>query len=219
MIPFSLYKGIFLKLWSKVLQIFLFSLYFSSLNLKYLKLTKMELSRFAMKLFIWKNPEDSLHKKGKMMIYVFKLDEFFCYWIQFVQVIAGHYSVVDFLFVVFIFCKGWLHSYLFSPWVLTHSPLDHIKMWSDTIILDLIGFLKILNYVPIKRKRKKILQKKWTLICHSSVLRLLIHVGIILAGIMCKSSNCHIQMLYTSYTYIKDHYSRCKLATFFIWKG
>ena len=27
-------------------------LYFSSLNLKYLKLTKMELSRFAMKLFI-----------------------------------------------------------------------------------------------------------------------------------------------------------------------
>ena len=50
MIPFSLlYKGIFLKLW---LQIFLlFSLYFSSLNLKYLKLTKMELTRFAMKLF------------------------------------------------------------------------------------------------------------------------------------------------------------------------
>ena len=40
-----------MKLWSKVLQMFLFSLYFSSLNLKYLKLTKMELSRFAMKLF------------------------------------------------------------------------------------------------------------------------------------------------------------------------
>ena len=39
-----------MKLWSKVLQIFLlFSLYFSSLNLK---LTKMELTRFAMKLFI-----------------------------------------------------------------------------------------------------------------------------------------------------------------------
>ena len=53
MIPFSC-KGIFLKLWSKVLQIFLlhvFSLYFRSLNLKYLKLTKMELTRFAMKLF------------------------------------------------------------------------------------------------------------------------------------------------------------------------
>ena len=47
-----IYKGIFLKLWSKVLQIFLlFSLYFSSLNLKYLKLTKMDISRFAMKLF------------------------------------------------------------------------------------------------------------------------------------------------------------------------
>ena len=51
MIPFSLYKGIFLKLLSKVLPIFLlFSLYFSSVNLKYLKLTKMELTRFAMKL-------------------------------------------------------------------------------------------------------------------------------------------------------------------------
>ena len=29
----------------------LFSIYFSSLNLKYLKLTKIELTRFAMKLF------------------------------------------------------------------------------------------------------------------------------------------------------------------------
>ena len=38
----------------KVLQIFLlFSLYFSSLNLKYLKLTKMDITRFAMKLFIF----------------------------------------------------------------------------------------------------------------------------------------------------------------------
>ena len=47
------YKGKFLKIWSKVLQTFLlFSLYFSSLNLKYLKFTKMELTRFAMKLFI-----------------------------------------------------------------------------------------------------------------------------------------------------------------------
>ena len=36
-----LYKGIFLKLWSKVSLIFLlFSLYFSSFNRKYLKLTK-----------------------------------------------------------------------------------------------------------------------------------------------------------------------------------
>ena len=33
---------------------FLIFLYFSSLNLKYLKLTKMELSRFAMKLFTCK---------------------------------------------------------------------------------------------------------------------------------------------------------------------
>ena len=31
---------------------FLFSLYFSSLNLKYLKLTKMNITSFAMKLFI-----------------------------------------------------------------------------------------------------------------------------------------------------------------------
>ena len=41
-----------MKLWSKVLQIFLlFSLYFSSLNLKYLKFTKMDITRFAMKLY------------------------------------------------------------------------------------------------------------------------------------------------------------------------
>ena len=40
------------QLRSKVLHIFLlFSLYFSSLNLKYLKLTKMDITRFAIKLF------------------------------------------------------------------------------------------------------------------------------------------------------------------------
>ena len=45
-------KGIILKLWSKVLHIILlFSLYFNSLNLKYLKFTKMDITRFAMKLF------------------------------------------------------------------------------------------------------------------------------------------------------------------------
>ena len=37
--------------------------------------------------------------------------------------------------------------------LLTHSALDHIKMWSDTIILELIGSLKILNYVPKERKK------------------------------------------------------------------
>ena len=47
---------IVLKLWSKVLHIFLlFSLYFSSLNLKYLKLTKMDITHVAMKLFIYLN--------------------------------------------------------------------------------------------------------------------------------------------------------------------
>ena len=55
MIPFSLYiKEYFWSYDQKVLHIFLlFSLYFSSLNLKYLKLTKMELTRFAMKLLIY----------------------------------------------------------------------------------------------------------------------------------------------------------------------
>ena len=44
----------FLKLWSKVSQIvLLFSLYFSSLNLKYLKLAKMDITRFAMKLLCY----------------------------------------------------------------------------------------------------------------------------------------------------------------------
>ena len=42
----TVYKGTLLKLWSKLLEIFLlFSLYFSSLNLKYLKFTKMDLTR------------------------------------------------------------------------------------------------------------------------------------------------------------------------------
>ena len=54
----------------KILQIFLFSLYFSSLNLKYLKLTKMDLTRFAMKLFIYTStrevPKYSLAPYSKM---------------------------------------------------------------------------------------------------------------------------------------------------------
>ena len=33
--------------------VLLFSLYFSSFNCKYLKLTKMDITRFAMKLFIF----------------------------------------------------------------------------------------------------------------------------------------------------------------------
>ena len=35
---------------------------------------------------------------------------------------------------------------------LTHSALDHIKMWSDAIILDYLCFLKIVNYVPKERE-------------------------------------------------------------------
>ena len=54
MIPFSLYIKEYS--WSNDQKYYKFSyyfrLYFSSLNLKYLKLTKMELIRFAMKLFI-----------------------------------------------------------------------------------------------------------------------------------------------------------------------
>ena len=51
MIPFSLYiKEYF---WSYDQKYYKFALYFSSLNIKYLKLTKMELTRFAMKLFIY----------------------------------------------------------------------------------------------------------------------------------------------------------------------
>ena len=42
---------------SKVLQVFLLlSLYFSSLNLKYLKLTKMVITRFAVKLYSYLKP-------------------------------------------------------------------------------------------------------------------------------------------------------------------
>ena len=59
MIPFSLYIKEYS--WSYDQKYYKFSYYFlyiySSLNLKYLKLTKMELSRFAMKLFkcIWES--------------------------------------------------------------------------------------------------------------------------------------------------------------------
>ena len=47
------YTCILLKLWSKVSHIFLlFSLYFRSFNSKYLKLTKMDITRFVTKLSI-----------------------------------------------------------------------------------------------------------------------------------------------------------------------
>ena len=49
--------------------------------------------------------------------------------------------------------------------VLTHSALDHIKMWSDAIIL--LGFLKILNYVP--KDRENFSAKKLALVCQLNV--------------------------------------------------
>ena len=59
-----IYKGIFFKLWLKVFQI-LFSLYFSSLNLKYLKLTKLDLTCFVMKLFT------CTYEKTFILIYIY----------------------------------------------------------------------------------------------------------------------------------------------------
>ena len=67
MIPFSLYIKEYS--WSYDQKYYKFSYYFlyisASLNLKYLKLTKMELSRFAMKLFIFydKISEDKWFRK------------------------------------------------------------------------------------------------------------------------------------------------------------
>ena len=49
MIPFSLY----IKDDQKYYTFSIFSLYFSSLNLRYLKFTKMDITRFAMELFIY----------------------------------------------------------------------------------------------------------------------------------------------------------------------
>ena len=49
MIPSSLYIKVYIRSYDQ--KYHLFSLYFSSLNLKYVKLTKMNLTRFAMKLF------------------------------------------------------------------------------------------------------------------------------------------------------------------------
>ena len=51
----KIYRGIVLKLWFKILNIFfLFSLCFSSFNRKYLKLTEMDITHFAMKLFFYR---------------------------------------------------------------------------------------------------------------------------------------------------------------------
>ena len=54
MIPSSLYIKVYIWSYDQKDHKFsdTFSLYFSSLHLKYLKLTKMDLTRFAMKLFI-----------------------------------------------------------------------------------------------------------------------------------------------------------------------
>ena len=54
MLPFSLYiREYFWSYDQKYYKFsYLFSLYFSSLNLKYLKLTKMDITRFAMKLLM-----------------------------------------------------------------------------------------------------------------------------------------------------------------------
>ena len=62
MIPSLLYIKVYnLQLWSKVSQIFLsFSLYVSSLNLKYmhLEITKMDITHFAMKHFKYSYDDD-----------------------------------------------------------------------------------------------------------------------------------------------------------------
>ena len=62
---------------------------------------------------------------------------------------------------------------------LTHWALDHIKMWSDTIILDWV--------LCTKRKSKNILQKMSP---HLSQLNIaMAHIRIILGEISCESSN------------------------------
>ena len=72
-----------------------------------------------------------------------------------------------------------------------HWVLDHIKMWSGTITLDK-GFIKILNYVP--KEREKHTAKNEPSFGRVIMLRWLI--GIILAEIICESSNWqHIQRL------------------------
>ena len=72
---------------------------------------------------------------------------------------------------------------------------------------SLVGFLKILNYVP--KEREEILQKMSP---HLSLLNVAMpHTNYF------RRNNLQILKLAT-YTKIEDHYSRCKLATFWIGK-
>ena len=80
---------------------------------------------------------------------------------------------------------------------LTHWALDHIKMWSDTIIL-----LKILTYTCMNQKKEKNILHKMS--PHLSQLNVA----------MAHWNYFRRILKLATYTKIEDHYSRCKLATF-----
>ena len=91
---------------------------------------------------------------------------------------------------------------------LSTRPLDHIKMWSDTIILD-YRFSK--NSELCTKRKRKLFCQKLALICHSYMLRWLI--GIILGKII--SKNPQIGNIY------KDWRSLfwVQIGNFLDWKG
>ena len=87
---------------------------------------------------------------------------------------------------------------------LTHSVPDHIKMWSDTIILDKVFYLKKI-WIMYQKKEKIFLQKMSPHLAQLNVA--MAHRNYF------RRNNLRILKLAT-YTKIEDHYFRCILATF-----
>ena len=106
------------------------------------------------------------------------------------------------------FWTGWIKKKIWKIKNLTHWALDHIKMWSDTIILDSV-FKKF--WIMYQKKKKNFLQKMNP---HLSQLNVaMAHIFHFILFHYFRRN--HLQILKLAiYTKIEDHYSRCKLATF-----
>ena len=107
-------------------------------------------------------------------------------------------------------CIRWFHHHYdqsfqvamsLHVFLLTHWALDHIKMWSGTIIL--IRFSK--NSELCTKRKRKIYFKKWALICQ-------LNVAMALRNYFRRNYLWILKL--ATYTKIEDHYFRCKSANF-----
>ena len=97
---------------------------------------------------------------------------------------------------------------LATSWQFTHLALDHIKMWSGTIILDQQVFYKFC--IMYQKKEKNFLQKMSPHLSQEIVA--MVHRNY--------SGQNNLQILkMVTYTNIEDHYCTCKLGTIQIGKG